>query len=186
MIAPLVVLALLSVVGGWIGLPLQPGGNAFERWLEPVFEGGAGVAQGEHAARAAQALGPLQEWLLVAVSGALVAVAGLALAYRAYLADPELAGRLRERFAGIHRALLNKYWVDELYDRIVVRPVNAVAQWAWRFWDVVIVDGTVNAVGYVLEGTGAVLRLFQTGFVGTYALFLVLGVAALLLHVLRH
>ena len=85
----------------------------------------------------------------------------------------------------MHAALLNKYWVDELYDAIAVRPIHALAVWFWKFWDVVIVDGLVNGVGYTLEGVSALLRLFQTGFVGTYALFFTLGVVALLLHFLR-
>ncbi|HEY6867332.1 MAG TPA: NADH-quinone oxidoreductase subunit L, partial [Candidatus Eisenbacteria bacterium] len=75
---------------------------------------------------------------------------------------------------------------DELYDAVVVRPFTALARWFWRFWDETIVDGIVNGTGYTLEAASAVLRLFQTGFVGTYALFFTLGVAALLLHFLRH
>jgi len=67
-----------------------------------------------------------------------------------------------------------------------VRGVRRAANAAWRFWDEKVVDGTVNGVAYTIEGMSAILRLFQTGFVGTYALFLTLGVAALLLHLLRH
>ena len=79
---------------------------------------------------------------------------------------------------------MNPYYT--LYDATVVRPFAALAGWFWRFWDEKIVDGTVNGVAAVFEGLSAVLRLFQTGFVGTYALFFTLGVAALLLHFLRH
>ena len=67
-----------------------------------------------------------------------------------------------------------------------MRPIHAFAMRLWRFWDEVVVDGTVNGVGDTLEGVSAILRLFQTGFVGTYALFFTLGVVALLLHFLRH
>jgi NADH-quinone oxidoreductase subunit L len=115
----------------------------------------------------------------------LVAAAGIAFAFRAYLWSPETATRLRERLAGVHRALLNKYWVDEVYESTVVSPVYHTAQAFWRFWDTKVVDGIVNGVGVTLEGVSAVLRLFQTGFVGTYALFFTLGVVALLLHFLR-
>ena len=76
--------------------------------------------------------------------------------------------------------------MDELYDRVIVRPFQEVADSFWRFWDVRIVDGLVNGVGFTLEGASAILRLFQTGFVGTYALFFTLGVVAVLLHLLRH
>jgi NADH-quinone oxidoreductase subunit L len=81
--------------------------------------------------------------------------------------------------------LTNKYWVDEFYDAIVVRPLHALSQRLWRFWDDKVVDGTVNGLGRTFEGLSAVSRLFQTGFVGTYALFLTLGVAALIAHFLR-
>ena len=85
----------------------------------------------------------------------------------------------------MHRTLLNKYWVDEFYEWSVVRPVYGAAQGFWRFWDTKVVDGVVNGVGATLEGVSAVLRLLQTGFVGTYALLFTLGVVALLLHFLR-
>jgi len=178
MIAPLVVLAILSVVGGLVGPPLQEGGHAFARWLAPVFEPAGGHA-------AAHELPASTEWMLIAISVA-AAVAGILVAFVMYLRSPGTATRLRESLSGVHRALLHKYWVDELYDAVVVRPVRALATWFWRFWDVVVVDGIVNGVGWTLEGVSALLRLFQTGFVGTYALFFTLGVAALLLHFLRH
>jgi NADH-quinone oxidoreductase subunit L len=188
MIAPLVVLAALSLGGGWIGLPLIPGGHPLERWLAPVFEPEPiGALLGEPAARATAhaALSPLAEWVLVAVSGAGLAVIGIWMAYRAYLQDPGLATRLRERWTGVHRALLNKYWVDELYDRMAVHPIYRGSLRLWRFWDEKVVDGAVNGVAYLLEGVSAMLRLLQTGFVGTYALFIAVGAAALIFHFLR-
>ena len=181
MIVPLFVLAVLSVVGGLVGPPLTEGGHPFARWLAPVFASGAHEGGGA----AAHEVSVTTEWVLIGIS-VLVAVAGIALAFRIYLWRPESATRLRERFAGVHRTLLHKYWVDELYDATVVRPVYGTAQALWRFWDTKIVDGFVNGVGATLEGASAVLRLFQTGFVGTYALLFTLGVAALLLHFLRH
>jgi NADH-quinone oxidoreductase subunit L len=185
MIAPLVVLAVLSAVGGLVGPPLIEGGNPFTRWLAPVFAGGHGAA-GAHGAHGGGHALPLGVEIGLIVLSVAVAAAGIAGAFRTYLWSPETATRLREQLAGLHRTLLNKYWVDELYDSIAVRPVYNLAQAFWRFWDTKIVDGTVNGVGYTLEGVSAVLRLFQTGFVGTYAFFITLGVAALLLHFLRH
>ena len=96
-----------------------------------------------------------------------------------------MATGLRARLEGVHRLLENKYWVDEVYHAIVVRPLVTVSEWLWRFWDAKIVDGIVNGVGYTIEGGSAILKLFQTGFVGTYALFITLGVIALFLHFLR-
>jgi NADH-quinone oxidoreductase subunit L len=170
---------VLSAIGGFVGMPMQAGGHLFERWLAPVFAGG------EHAAAHEAHLPAAVEWTLMAVS-VLVAAFGIAMALRAYLQQPGIATRLRERFPGVHRLLLDKYRVDELYDALVVRPIHALARRLWTFWDVKVVDGTVNGVGYVFEGASALLGLLQTGFVGTYALFFTLGVVALLLHFLRH
>jgi NADH-quinone oxidoreductase subunit L len=179
MVAPLAVLAVLSAVGGFVGMPFQEGGHLFERWLEPVMGPVAGVPEVPMAHMSVGA-----EWGLIAVSVA-VALFGILMAFRAYLQQPQLATALRERFTGLHRMLENKYWVDEFYDAIAVKPVYEGSLRLWRFWDEKIVDGTVNGVGYFVEGCSAVLRLFQTGYVGTYALFLTLGVLALLLHILR-
>ena len=180
MIVPLVTLAVLTVVGGWIGLPMMEGGHPFARWLRPVFEGGAAGHGAEHVELSHQT-----EWLLIAISVA-AGVSGILAAFQFYLRRPGAATELQARFVRLYRLLLNKYWVDELYDAVIVRPFGRLAQWLWRFWDEGIVDGTVNGVAYVFEGASAVMRLFQTGFVGTYALFFTIGVAALLLHLLRH
>jgi NADH-quinone oxidoreductase subunit L len=185
MIIPLVLLAGLSIVGGWVGLPFQKGGHVFERWLAPVFETDVvAAALGEALHPVRHTVSPMTEWFLIELSVG-VALLGIVLAYRAYLKNPDLATRMQQRFATVHRALLHKYWVDELYDRWVVQPVRRGSETLWRFWDVKVVDGAVNGIGYVFEGASAVLRLLQTGFVGTYALFIAVGAAALVLHFLR-
>src|SRR5262249_40012228 len=94
--------------------------------------------------------------------------------------SPGVATSLRERLPRLHRLLEHKYWVDEVYDEIVVRPFMAVSRWLWRFWDVVIVDGLVNGIGYSLELGSGGLKLVQTGFVGAYELWSTRGVIALL------
>jgi NADH-quinone oxidoreductase subunit L len=177
MTAPLTILAALSIVGGLVGLPFQHGGHVLERWLAPVMEGGL-------EAGSAHELSPSAEWGLIIVSVA-VALFGIVMAFRAYLQRPELATALQARFAGVHRTLLNKYWVDEFYDAIAVGPVYRASVGLWRFWDEKIVDGAVNGVGAVCEAFCGALRVVQTGNVGTYAFFLTLGVLALLLHFLR-
>ena len=187
MIAPLVVLAVLSVVGGWIGLPFQHGGHLLARWLAPVFEAGGDAAHGAAApAHAVPHLSAGAEWALIVVSVS-VAVFGIAMAFRLYgrSLGSTVAEPLAERAPALHRMLANKYWVDEFYDATVVRPLHAISDRLWRFWDEQVVDGAVNGLGRTFQGLSAVARLFQTGFVGTYALFLTLGVAALIAHFLR-
>jgi NADH-quinone oxidoreductase subunit L len=181
MIIPLVVLAVLSVVGGWVGLPFQEGGHAFARWLAPVMSPG-----GEHAAEAHH-LSAAAEWALIILSVG-VAGLGIAMAFRLYgrpVEGPRFEP-IADRLPAVHRTLANKYWVDEFYDTTVVRFVKWTSERLWRFWDTKVVDGTVNAVAYTFEGMSALFRLFQTGLVGTYALFITLGVAALIAHFLRH
>jgi NADH-quinone oxidoreductase subunit L len=177
MIAPLVILAALAFFGGDVGLPFQEGGNLFHRWLRPVME--SGEVGGAH-----HELSTGTEWTLLLLSVLVVAV-GIGTALQAYLFNPGLGTSLRERFAPLHRVFENKYWVDEIYNAIVVRPFMAISQWLWRVWDSLVVDGLVNGVGYTLELGSGMLKLVQTGFVGTYALWIALGVIALLFHVLH-
>jgi NADH-quinone oxidoreductase subunit L len=125
------------------------------------------------------------ELILIALS-VVAAAAGILLAFRFYLQQPSIPIALETRFRGIYTALVNKYWVDELYDAVVVRPLYLASVRLWRFWDEKVVDGIVNGIGYTLEGVSAILRLFQTGFVGTYALFFTFGVLALFLFFARH
>ena len=177
MIAPLVVLAVLSIVGGYVGMPFQEGGHLLERWLKPVMESGeAGLVHHE--------VSRGTEWALIFTSVG-VALFGIFMALRAYLWNPAMATALRQRLDGVHRLLENKYWVDEFYHAVVVRPFVGISGWLWRVWDAKVVDGLVNGAGYTLEGGSAILKLFQTGYVGTYALFITLGVIALFLHFLR-
>jgi NADH-quinone oxidoreductase subunit L len=177
MSAPLVVLAVLSVIGGYVGMPFQEGGHMLERWLRPVLESGeAGLVHHE--------VSRTSEWALIVASVG-VALTGIVLALRSYLWNPDAATALRAQFAGAHRWLENKYWVDEFYDTTVVRPFVSLSEWLWQVWDVQVVDSLVNATGSFLEGSSALLKLVQTGFVGTYALFITLGVIALFLHFLR-
>ena len=89
--------------------------------------------------------------------------------------------RMASRFPGLHRLLLNKYYVDELYDVTVVQPVKIVSEdGLWRGMDVRLVDGAVNGTGQVVAAFSAVLRLLQSGSVKTYAASTFLGVVLIL------
>jgi NADH-quinone oxidoreductase subunit L len=85
-----------------------------------------------------------------------------------------------EPTSGIGKLLYNKWYVDELYDRIIVQPVIGISRFSWRVVDRVLIDGTVNAVGAVSRGAGWFGSLFQTGQLNTYAFILALGALALL------
>ena len=84
---------------------------------------------------------------------------------------------MQQSFAGVHRVLLNKYYVDELYDRIFVQPIKRTSEGLlWKVVDAGVIDGAVNGTGFIVRTGGAILRLVQTGSVRVYAALLFVGV----------
>ena len=120
------------------------------------------------------------ELSLMAVSS-LVAFAGIGLATFLWLKRKDIPARMATQFSGVHRLLLNKYYVDEVYDATIVQPIKVVSQEGlWRGFDVKIVDGAVNGAGYFVSGVSIVLRLLQNGSVKTYAASIFAGAVAIL------
>ena len=169
MTAPLVVLAALSICGGWVGLP--DGwlwGPAFGRFLEPVT---GHPHLGEHAAAVETAL------MIVTTS---LAAAGAILAYVFYVRLPGLPQVLAWRLKPVYDLLVGKYWVDELYDAVVVRPYVALSNLLWRLVDQTVIDGVVNGVATAVTANGQLWRYAQDGNVQHYALVFLGGAVALL------
>jgi len=175
MTVPLILLALLSIVGGFVGIPASlGGGNALEHWLDPVFEG----------AREKMALVPRDggsiEYLLMGTS-VLVAVGGILFARALYLRRKEIADRIKAQQPPWYKILLNKYYVDELYDAVVVTPTVKVSErLLWNIIDVGIIDWLVNATGRAVAGISRVARMVQTGAAQGYVLVFLLGVVTIL------
>jgi NADH-quinone oxidoreductase subunit L len=161
---PLVVLAVLSLVAGWVGIPSE-NLNAIGPFLAPVL---AAHPAGAHAES------HTLEYALMLVS-VLVAAAGVWLAHLLYVRSPELPGRLAASAAGLYRLSLNKWYVDELYDKIFVRPTVQAALALWRWVDVLVIDGAVNGVARVTQAWGSALRVMQSGQLQHYALFMAIG-----------
>jgi NADH-quinone oxidoreductase subunit L len=110
-----------------------------------------------------------------------IAVAGIGIAMFFWLRRPEAAEGVRQRFAGVHRVLLNKYYVDEIYDAAVVEPIKQLSTGGlWKGVDARLIDGSVNGVGLVVRTASGALRRLQTGSVRTYAASLFLGVVVIL------
>jgi NADH-quinone oxidoreductase subunit L len=183
MTVPLVVLAIGAVAAGWLGIPeaLAAGRqlDRFGRWLEPI------VAEIRDHPRVVHHLALGLEWALMLVA---VAVAGLGifLAWRLYIGrqgrQPLAEGDpLAVRFPALDRLLANKWYVDELYDRAVVRPLAALARFFWKGVDALLIDGAVNGGAWLTELTGDVVRFTTTGNVRNYALYFFLGVLLLFL-----
>jgi NADH-quinone oxidoreductase subunit L len=175
MTLPLAVLAVLSIVGGYVGLPegwLWE--DRFSEFLAPVL-----LTHGHEQHSAGL------ETRLMAVS-ILAAAAGIALAYVFYIRSPEIPGRLSARLRGLYDALLNKYWVDELYGATVVGGTFWLANALWKFVDVAVIDGTVNGVGRVIQLQSSLWRRVQTGNVQNYALTFLGGVILVIGYFLLH
>jgi NADH-quinone oxidoreductase subunit L len=109
-----------------------------------------------------------------------VAVLGIWIATRFYLWRPDIPARLAGSYPGIYRVLLNKYYVDEMYDRLFVEPIHRAAVWLWRRFDEPVIDGSVNGLGAIVRVGSLLLRRIQTGYVGSYALSFIVGVVAIL------
>jgi NADH-quinone oxidoreductase subunit L len=119
------------------------------------------------------------------VAGGVISVLGIALAFAVYLRRPGTTARLQSRFAWLHRVLVNKWYFDELYDGVFVRPAVTAGSFGRRVIESAFVQGTIvgGATGIVRVGT-SVARAIQTGYLRAYALLLLLGVAALTLYFL--
>ena len=173
MTLPLMILGVLSIVGGWIAIPHALGGGAwFEKFLEPSFAAAAEIA-GEHAEHALTA-----EYIVMAIS-ILVAVGGILWARRWYIANPDAPKRLALRGKGLYKLLLNKYYVDEIYDFTFVQTAIGTAQGLWKGFDIPIIDGLVNSTAKMFGWFGEKFRRIQTGLVGNYALIMALGVVVI-------
>jgi NADH-quinone oxidoreductase subunit L len=171
MTLPLVVLAFGAVFGGLLGLPhWMPGHptNQFDHWLEPVFESAKGLKFLDNTSL---------ELGLMAVSVGLAALSAL-VAWHMYAGKGKhLPGQIAERIRPLYTLVFNKYYVDELYAAIIVRPIKAFARFSWRVIDDGLIDGVlVNGPANLVHLTGRVVRLFTTGDVQRYAFFVLGGV----------
>jgi NADH-quinone oxidoreductase subunit L len=166
-------LAVLTVVGGIVGVPAAT--ETLETFLEPTFEDSryADVHPSEGA-----------EWAGLA-GGGLVAAAAIALAYVFYVRRRGITLQLRDRFAAVHRFLEHKWYFDELYDALFVRPFTGAGDFGRRVIETDFVQGFIvgGATGVVRAGT-SVARAIQTGYLRAYALLLLLGLGALALYFL--
>jgi len=171
MTIPLSILAVLAVIGGFVGVPeLMGGSNRFEGFMSHVFEGGAEA--GETAAMHAS-LG--LEWGMLILSVA-IGVSGILAAWYFYRKRPELPGRVVETFSGLHDLFSRKYYVDEIYDGLIVENIKiASAKFFWKIVDVKIIDWTVNAVGSFVKALSRGFRQLQSGMFHHYALMMSFG-----------
>ncbi len=165
-------LGFLAIVGGLVEVP---GVDAvIEHFLEPTFEDSPLYALHPSTGDA---------WLGLGIGG-VIAVAGIALAYWCYVANPGVTLRWRDRAGAVYDFLAHKWYWDELLDAVVYRPVIATGRFANSVIERFVVNGLVSGTVGVVRGVGAVVRGAQSGFVRAYALLLVAGFAGLGLYFL--
>ncbi len=175
MTVPLILLAILSTVGGWAAAPHLVGGtDYFEKFLHPVFATYA-PAVAEGAPEALQSPGTM---LFHALTGypVLIALAGLVLGWWFYIKSPATPKKLADSLPAPYTLLLHKYYVDELYNAAIIQPLLWISTNV--FWHVVdegVIDGTVNGVGRVARESGSELREIQSGNARSYATWVVIG-----------
>ncbi len=173
MTVPLIILAVFSALAGWVSLPHAWGGSeAFDRYLDPVFTPATDAlraASREHA-------GGLSPGLLMGFS-ILAAAIGIAIALWWYLKSTDIPQKLAERFAVVYKAMIHKYYVDEFYDWLIVHPVQKVSEkFLWRVVDAGTIDGVmVNGTAESTAGVGGLLRKLQSGYIPSYATWVMLG-----------
>jgi NADH-quinone oxidoreductase subunit L len=175
MTVPLILLAILSTVGGWVAAPhLVGGADYFEKFLHPVFAAYA-PATAETAVEAAEPAGMM---LLHALTGwpVLIALIGLLLAWWFYIKSPQTPKKLADSLRAPYTLILHKYYVDELYNAALIQPLLWIStNVLWHVVDETVIDGTVNGVARVTRESGSQLREIQSGNARSYATWVVIG-----------
>jgi len=190
MTVPLSILAVLSVAGGWVGIPAVLGGsNFFEHWLAPVFHPVA--AAGAHGAAAAGAHGAqgavhhpvVLEIGLMALSVA-IALCGIGLAYFLYRVRTGKPDEIAARWPNLYDVVYHKYYIDEFYEWAVIRRIVNFSTGLWQMFDALFIDGIVNGAAALVRAAGERVRRLQGGVVGGYAFSLLAGAVLLVGYIL--
>lgn len=164
MTTPLLILAVFSVLTGYLGIP---------SFLEPVFSTGQEAAA-QHGS----------DGFMIMLAATTMGLLGIASAYYVYVLNPHLPDRLAGGLKSLYHASLNKWYVDELYDHLFVRPTLKVASELWKRVDVEVIDGAVNGIARGIAWGGWLLRLIQSGQTQHYALAMAVGIVVLTAYLL--
>lgn len=181
MTIPLMILAFLSVVGGYIGIPeIFSGehGNFFHSWLEPVYSPAMEKLNqfGSHT--------HFEEILLMVLSVA-AALASVYWAFQIYTKKPFIAEKISTRFKSVYNVLFNKYFIDEIYESTIIKPIQKGSEKIlWKFTDNLIIDGAVNGIAKLVDTGSGLIRKIQNGIAQFYAIIMMLGIALVLFWVI--
>ncbi len=179
MTVPLTILGVLAIVGGYIGIPhILGGGNNFEKFLEPVM---GNVQHGGEEAMVMASSGQNggTELMLMGISVVLI-LASIYLAYVLYVKNIALAGKIRQSLSGLHKILYGKYYVDELYGAVIIRPLIGLSLFLWKIVDVILIDGLLNGLATIIGDISKIMRPVQSGLLRRYTTVFLLGVVLIL------
>lgn len=172
MTIPLIVLAILSVIGGFVGIPEVLGGTHWlEQFLSPVFE--------ESNFRLIHHLSHNTEYILMGIA-VTVMVISLYYAYNTYVKKNTLPAEEGEELTPAHQLIYKKYYIDEIYENLITKPLNMISEGLHKVVDNQLVDGIVNGIGSGVKSLSGVIRLAQTGNIGFYIFVMVIGVVLIL------
>src|SRR4030095_1113512 len=172
MTVPLIILAVLSVIGGFIGIPHIIGPNLVEHFLEPVFAGALALVPEHHIVESTE--------IILIVTSVVVAALAIFLSLNMFKSGEKLYAFS----GGFYNLLKEKYKVDEIYDAIIVTPLRKGSDLLYSFFDVKIVDGAVNGTAKFFNNLAIDWRKIQTGIIQDYAIFSIAGILAILLYIL--
>ncbi|CAN5631379.1 NADH-quinone oxidoreductase subunit L [soil metagenome] len=176
MTVPLMILAVLAAIGGFMGLPHFLGHNALETWLEPVFAEANKVLANIHPVKE-HSTGVEIGLLLLSVA---VAIAAIMLALKKFNNQTKFQDE-----TGFGKVLENKYYVDEIYDAVIVNPIQKTSdKFLWRIFDIKIIDGSVNGISRYFSNLSFDWRKIQTGVIQDYTTISVAGVVLILLYLI--
>ncbi|HET9401782.1 MAG TPA: NADH-quinone oxidoreductase subunit L [Candidatus Acidoferrales bacterium] len=172
MTIPLIILAVLSIVGGWQAAPALWGGeNHFEKFLAPVF-----AAAGASAEPSTPAMDTRTTEQQLTIAAFVLAAIGFFVAWWLVIRSKDARQKLAASLSGLYKLLVGKYFIDELYRAVVVRPLVWTSRNVlWHTIDEGMIDGTVNGVARVTRNTGDILRYVESGNTRSYATWIVLG-----------
>lgn len=177
MTTPLIILAVLSAIGGFVGIPavfVGEGGNLFKNWLHPVYEPAETfmlhISLHSHATE-----------ILLMIISVIIAVTGIILARHFYLQNIKPIEWLMERFKKLYKLMFNKYYVDEIYDFLFVAPIVKFSEkFLWKISDTLIIDGFINGTAEMIDEFAKIIRKVQTGIIQFYALIMIFGITLII------
>jgi NADH-quinone oxidoreductase subunit L len=170
MTTPLIILAVLSAIGGFLGIPhIFHIPNWLEHYLEPIVV----EVNKMHYLHSVK-----MEWILMGVSVA-IALLGWFVAKVFYAKQSDSAKNLADKMKFVHNLLMNKYFVDEIYEAVIIKPIKKIGEILWLFVDVVIIDGIVNLSGMLVKCFGRLYSLLQNGAIKVYAFSMLAGILVL-------